>query len=195
LMASADSLAALLQGPGAAIAPARPAPAATDLATAADNLAAAAERLAAVALAVTQSAQIKPMIVTPPAAIPVPTAKERLNVWVRENAVFFSNGNEYRDVDIANKNLDALARLIIEAKTLVRVVGFTDDSGGAQRNQPIAQARADKVSSALAERGVPSALLASLARVNVGDVSTITGPQSPNRRVEFHIGFNGEVSP
>jgi OmpA-OmpF porin, OOP family len=118
-----------------------------------------------------------------------------LSVWVRENAVFFSNGNDYRDTDVANKALDALARLIIEAKTFVRVVGFTDDSGGPQRNMPIAQARADKVSAALAERGVPANLVSSIGRVNVGDVSTITGPQSPNRRVEFHIGFNGEISP
>jgi outer membrane protein OmpA-like peptidoglycan-associated protein len=195
LVASANSLATLLQGPGAAAMPSRPAPRAADLASAADNMAAAAERLAAVTLAVTQSAQIKPVIVTPPTALPVITPKERLSVWVRENAVFFSNGNDYRDVDVANKGLDTLARLIIEAKTFVRIVGFTDDSGGPQRNMPIAQARADKVSAALAERGVPGSLLSSIGRINVGDVSTITGPQSPNRRVEFHIGFNGEVSP
>ncbi len=201
LSASGDTLATLLQGPGALQAATRPIPAAVDLMSAADNLAAAAERLAAVTVAVTQSAQIKPVIVTPPAPTPAPapipatTAKERLAVWVRENAIFFSSGNEYRDTDGANKKLDALAKLIIEAKAFVRVVGFTDDGGGAQRNMPIAQARAEKVGAALAERGVPAALLAAIGRVNVGDVSTITGPQSPNRRVEFHIGFNGEVSP
>jgi outer membrane protein OmpA-like peptidoglycan-associated protein len=194
LTASADNLASLLQGPGAAL-PSRPALRHADLAAAADSMAAAAERLASVTSAVTQSAQIKPVIVTPPVALPVMTTKERLTVWVRENALFFGNGNEYRDTDAANKSLDTLARMIIEAKTIVRVVGFTDDSGGPQRNMPIAQARADKVSAALAERGVPASLLSSIGRVNAGDVSTITGPQSPNRRVEFHIGFNGEVSP
>lgn len=191
LTTSADSLAALLQAPGAASVPTRPTLRAADLAAAADNLAAAAERLAAVTLAVTQSAQIKPVVLAPAA----PTPKQRLTAWVAENAVFFSNGNDYRDADSANKKLDALARLIIEAKTFVRIVGFTDDSGGPQRNQPIAQGRADKVSAALLERGVPVALVNAIGRVNAGDVSTITGPQSPNRRVEFHIGFNGEVSP
>jgi outer membrane protein OmpA-like peptidoglycan-associated protein len=193
LTAAADSLAALLQAPGTAALPTRPAIRAPDLATAADNMAAAAERLAAVTLAVTQSAQIKPVVIAPP-TLPAPTPKQRLTAWAQENAVFFSNGNDYRDTDAANKNLDALARLMIEAKTFVRVVGFTDDSGGPQRNMPIAQGRAEKVSAALVERGVPANLVSAIGRANA-DVSTITGPQSPNRRVEFHIGFNGEVSP
>jgi outer membrane protein OmpA-like peptidoglycan-associated protein len=195
LAAQADGLAALMQAAGTATVPARPAPVAATLATAAENLAAAAERLSAVTLAVTQSAQIKPVIMTPPTPVVAPTAKERLTTWVRENALFFSNGNDYRENETANKTLNALAQLIIDAKAFVRIVGFTDESGGPQRNLPIAQARADKVSAALIERGVPANLISAIGRVNAGDVSTITGPQSPNRRVEFHIGFNGEVSP
>jgi outer membrane protein OmpA-like peptidoglycan-associated protein len=57
---------------------------------------------------------------------------------------------------------------------------------------PISQARADKVSAALADRGVPRRLLGAIGRASGGDLSTVTGNQSPNRRVEFEIGFNGE---
>jgi outer membrane protein OmpA-like peptidoglycan-associated protein len=192
LTASADLLSALQQGPGSGPGPVQPALPAADLATAADNLAAAAERLAAVTLAVTQSAHIKPVVVVPP---PAPTARERLATWVRENALFFSNGNDYRDTDAARKALDALAQQIIDANVFVRIVGFTDDSGGVQRNTLIAQARADKVSAALVERGVPAALINAVGRGNVADISTTSGPLSPNRRVEFHLGFNGEVAP
>ena len=191
LTASADVLAALMQAAGTAPPPPTPIRPAVDLAASADNLAAAAERLAAITLAVTQSAQIKPVI-TVSAPAPVPTPRDRLAAWMRDHSVFFSNGNDYRDADATKQALDALAMLIIDAKAFVRVVGFTDDSGGPLRNQPISQARADKVAADLVERGVPRSLIGAIGRASGGDVSLVTGPQSPNRRVEFQIGFNGE---
>jgi outer membrane protein OmpA-like peptidoglycan-associated protein len=134
---------------------------------------------------VTQSAQLRPP--------PGPTARERLAAWTRDNAIFFGNGSEYRDAAAAERTLDGLAKLMIEAKAFVRVVGFTDDSSP-QRNGPLAQARADKVSASLIERGVPRNLTASVGRANGGDLSLEKGPQSANRRVEFEIGFIGEGS-
>ena len=46
---------------------------------------------------------------------------------------------------------------------------------------------------ALADRGVPRALLVAVGRPIGGDISPTVGPQSPNRRVEFEIGFDGEA--
>jgi outer membrane protein OmpA-like peptidoglycan-associated protein len=189
LATAADALAGLMQ-PGASAPPARPIVPAVSLTAATDNLFAAAERLAAVTLAVTQSAQIKPVVVVPPP--PAPTARDRLAAWIRDHAVFFSDGSDYRNADAANRTIDDLAKLMVDSNAFVRVVGFTDFSGGPQRNLPIAQARADKVGAALAERGVPRSLIGAVGRASGGDLSTVTGPQSPNRRVEFEIGFNGE---
>jgi outer membrane protein OmpA-like peptidoglycan-associated protein len=190
LAAAADTLAAMMQAQGTPRAPATPQRPAANLAATAENLSAAAERLAAVTLAVTQSAQIKPVVITPPVII---SAKDRLTAWIRDNAIFFTEGTEYRSADAASKAMDTLAKLIIDAKTFVRVVGYTDSAGaGGQRNGPISQARAEKVSSALIERGVPRDLIGTIGRANGSDISTATGAQSPNRRVEFEIGFNGE---
>jgi outer membrane protein OmpA-like peptidoglycan-associated protein len=182
LMRAADGLAGLMQGGGAKPTGTRLVGSGTP-----EDLAAAAERLAAITAAVTQSAQVKP--VAPP--VPSLTPRERLVAWTRDNAVFFGNGAEYRSADVANATIDSLAKLMTDANAYVRVVGFTDDSSPA-RNGPLAQSRADKVSAALAERGVPRRLIGSIGRANGADLSPEKGATSPNRRVEFEVGFNGE---
>jgi outer membrane protein OmpA-like peptidoglycan-associated protein len=123
--------------------------------------------------------------------VPALTPRERLVAWTRDNAIFFGNGAEFRSTDAANATLDSLAKLMTEANAYVRVVGFTDDSSPA-RNGPLAQSRADKVSAALADRGVPRRLIGTIGRANGADLSPEKGPTSPNRRVEFEVGFNGE---
>lgn len=126
-------------------------------------------------------------------ARPAPTTpQQRLETFIRANAVFFSNDNRYRDAAAAEAMLDELAQLVQSAGLLIRVVGYTDEAGGLQRNAPLAQSRADKVAADLVARGIPPQLLAAVGRVNAGNLATVVGTESPNRRVEFEIAFKGE---
>jgi OOP family OmpA-OmpF porin len=124
---------------------------------------------------------------------PQPTARDLLQAWVSANAIFFANGTDYRSADKAEQQLDRLAALMKESGALVRVVGYTDERGQQARNAPLSQSRADKVRAALIQRGIPPVQLVALGRANAIDLAATTGPQSANRRVEFEVGFDGEV--
>ena len=69
-----------------------------------------------------------------------------------------------------------------------------DGLGGAARNSPLAATRAEKVAAALVGRGIDRARLSVIGRVNGPDLSPDLGPDSPNRRVEFELAFDGEGS-
>ena len=158
-------------------------------ADAAEELNAQSERLAALTIAVYHANLLngRPM---PPIAAPTP--RERVEAWARANAVFFGNGTEYRNPQRASTSLDALAALLKEARLLVRVVGFTDEQGTATQNSQLSISRAERVVADLVGRGVPAAKLVAIGRGQGNDVSPVKGPQSPNRRVEIQVGFEGE---
>ena len=122
-----------------------------------------------------------------------PSARARLETWTRTHAIFFTKDTGYRDPQLAAAALDELAKLIKETDVLVRVVGFTDEKGGQERNVPLSQARANTIVSELIRRGIPAARLVAVGRNNIEDLSPIVGDASPNRRVEFEIGFDGEA--
>lgn len=121
-----------------------------------------------------------------------PTPRQRLQTWIGANALFFAKDTDYRDPQAAAAALDELASLIKNADALVRVVGYTDEKGGEERNTPLSQARAEKVVAELAERGVPQERLVAVGRNDSADLSPVLGEASPNRRVEFEIGFRDE---
>ena len=176
----------------AAVATRGSATAADDLSTLAgviDALLARSERTAALAASAPLAIALAPK---PP---PGPTPRQKLEDAVRAKAVFFNNGVDYRDANAARAAIAVLAPLIKDANALVRVVGYTDETGGATINSPLAQQRADRVRDALVAAGAPAKLLASVGRNDRYDLSGSTGAGSPNRRVEFEIGFDGEVAP
>lgn len=176
----------------AAVATRGSAAAADDLSTLAgviDALLARSERTAALAASAPLAIALAPK---PP---PGPTPRQKLEDAVRAKAVFFNNGVDYRDANAARAAIAVLAPLITDANALVRVVGYTDETGGATINSPLAQQRADRVRDALVAAGAPAKLLASVGRNDRYDLSGSTGAGSPNRRVEFEIGFDGEVAP
>ena len=79
------------------------------------------------------------------------------------------------------------------AAVVVRVAGYTDERGGLNRNNPLAQSRADTVVDALVALGVARERLVAVGRANGVNLSNTTGPASANRRVQFEIGFAGEA--
>ncbi|MDP1911632.1 MAG: OmpA family protein, partial [Hyphomicrobium sp.] len=121
-----------------------------------------------------------------------PSAGERLAEWVHTNAIFYDKETDFRD-ERAAAALDELAALLKETKAFVRVVGHTDEKGGQTHNSPLSLARATKVAAELRRRGVPAAQLIAVGRNDVANLSPTIGNASPNRRVEFEIGFKHET--
>ena len=170
----------------------------------AEQFAAEAERVAALSSAVSLTSAIKlppPVVIATPApppapvVVPEPTARERLEAWTRSKAIFFGNGSEYRDAGTAARLIEELAGLVKTSGLLIRIVGYTDFAGGQTRNGPLAQERAERVRQDLLAQGAPPNLLAAVGRADLLDVSPLQGALSPNRRVEFEIGFDGEAAP
>ena len=174
---------------------------------AAERLNELALRLQLVAVAVIQSeltrtAIPKPVQIevpvpaaAPPPAIPELTPRQKLAEFIRFNAIFFADTTDYRNVERTEATLDTLARLINNTDGIVRVIGYTDERGNAARNSSLSQQRAEKVRNDLLARNVAPSRLVAVGRVSWNDISPQTGPNSPNRRVEFEIGFEGEGAP
>jgi outer membrane protein OmpA-like peptidoglycan-associated protein len=123
-----------------------------------------------------------------------PTPDQRLAEWVRTHAIFFVKDATYRDDAAAAAALDQLAGLLKETKAFVRVVGHTDEKGGQTHNSPLSLARATKVVGELERRGIPADRLIAVGRNDVDNLSPTIGDASPNRRVEFEIGFEDETA-
>ena len=170
-------------------------PAAPGLQDATGSLAAEAERMASISSTIALAKALRPAAAPIQVAAPQVTPRERLRNVIASKAIFFGNGTDYRDSQTSAQVLQELAPLVKAAGVLVRVVGYTDEAGGARRNQPLAQSRAEKVRQDLMTFGAPASLLSPIGRVDVLDLSPSQGTASPNRRVEFELGFDGEALP
>ena len=158
----------------------------------------AATRLSTVTTAMLQAELIRanlPKPAPPPKPVPQLSAFDRLSLWTRANAVFFSDGLAYRSETQAARTLDALADLMNKTDASLRVIGYTDTKGALSRNETLSQNRADKVVDSLRQRGVPASRMIAIGRQNAKIISPIVGEQSPNRRVEFELGFASEAAP
>ena len=151
---------------------------------AAEETAFAAERLADLTTALERAASLERRLAT--------SDRQRLESWTKANAVFFANDLDYRDGGRVDALLDELNGLLQGNALRLRVVGYTDGMGQPGRNTSIAANRAEKVAAALTQRGIPRSRLAVIGRVNGPDLSPDLGPDSPNRRVEFELAFEGE---
>lgn len=155
-------------------------------ATAVGHVVTEAEQIEIFAVALSQTLAVTRLL-------PTLSPREKLEAWTRANAIFFSEGTEYRDPASAKRKIRELAGLMTKAGTVVRIIGYTDGLGGADRNTPLSQSRADKVAADLRAEGVPNARIAPLGRALTLDISPDTGAGSPNRRAEFEVGFEGEA--
>ncbi len=154
----------------------------------AERLASEADLLSETAVAAVNVLAIKKALHPPPE----PGPREKLEEWTRANAIFFEEEVEYRNPAKANATLSALARLMGESNLLIRVIGYTDIKGGQNPNIPLSQSRAKKVADQLVSLGVPEERVVAVGRISMTMISPYAGNNSPNRRVEFEVGFDGE---
>ncbi len=147
---------------------------------------AASEEAEIVALALAQTVALRK-------SLPVQTAREKLEAWTRAHAIFFTEDDAYRDPAAAKRNLAELAALMSGNSAIVRIVGYTDGLGGMDRNSPLSLSRANTVEAELIAAGVPRSRLVVLGRTDLRNISNDEGTDSPNRRVEFEVGFEGEA--
>lgn len=162
-----------------------------------DALSVEADRLANIALAAAQVIAVKRSI-PPPPVIPAaiePSARDRLVAFSRAYAVFFTNEADFRRPKETNAALDELARLMRGNDVLIRVVGYTDNQGTLESNAALSQSRSQAVIDALKARGVAGNRFVAVGRVDAVGISQERGVSSPNRRVEFEVGFVGEGTP
>ena len=61
--------------------------------------------------------------------LPTLSPREKLEAWTRANAIFFSEGTEYRDPASAKRKIRELAGLMTKAGTVVRIIGYADGLG------------------------------------------------------------------
>lgn len=160
---------------------------------AAARLTYAAERAAYLSNAAALQASIPE--VQAPAAVPIASPRDTLERFIKAKAIFFANDSDYLNPALAQATAADLAPLIKSAGLLVRVVGYGDEPSGLTQKTVIALQRAEKVRDELASHGVPANLLTAVSRADVFGLSTQHGSTSPNRRVEFEIGFDGEQRP
>ncbi|MEM9359277.1 MAG: OmpA family protein [Pseudomonadota bacterium] len=158
---------------------------------AAETLEAQAQRLATTAIAVAQTRLLVPQ---QQPVVSEKTDRERLEAFVKSNVIFFSNGDDFRDSAATQKVIDDLAQLLAKTSAMLRIAGYTDETGRQNRNNPLAQSRADKVLELLVSKGIDRNRLISVGRANGVNLSNATGPRSPNRRVQFEIAFRGETA-
>ena len=118
-----------------------------------------------------------------------------LTEFAESNAVFFDSDAVLRDPDRAARTFDRLAALMAAVPDRpLRIIGHSDALGPFASKIEVAMARASSVVAALEARGIPANRLVPLSRSGPEwSISAQEGTGSPNRRVEFALGFPGET--
>ena len=120
-------------------------------------------------------------------------APMKLAAFAAQNAIFFSNANEYRDSDAAGRTIEALAQLLRDNDLKIRIVGHTDETGSPSNNRQISQSRARVVADALIAQGVAAERIKVVGRASSMQISdTANAKESDNRRVTFEQQFPAE---
>ncbi|MEO1543884.1 MAG: OmpA family protein [Pseudomonadota bacterium] len=152
----------------------------------AEILALKAEQVATLVVAIKQALALNPTV--------EPTEREMLVDFAEANAIFFSTATTYRNTNEAEQTMRDLINLAKGGKLLIRVVGYTDNTGNRDDNIILGQQRADKVLEDLLALGMPRQRLVAIGRADGKNLAPVTGNNSPNRRVQFEVGYAGEVA-
>jgi outer membrane protein OmpA-like peptidoglycan-associated protein len=118
--------------------------------------------------------------------------ERRLGLWISQNAIFFSEGTQFRDPDGVHRQLLELRDLLSPMGLRLRLIGFTDTLGSAENNDQLGFNRAKAVADELIKLGIPANRLSLVGRAKEGLIVNDRGPASSNRRVEFSLVFPNE---
>lgn len=120
-----------------------------------------------------------------------PDPVEILSSFVRENAIYFSEGTTPRAPESASATLADLAGLVLAtpAHVRLRLIGYADPLGSAAANAILTLERAQWVFDRLVELGVPSERLNTVGRPGERLLTQEVGQNSDSRRAEFEVYF------
>lgn len=112
---------------------------------------------------------------------------DRLRRWTQSHVILFADGSTFRNPARARTKLRELAALMGKAPDTVRIrlVGYTDPTGGEANNARLSLRRARAAKDALVALGVPQTRLVAVGRGSENMVSEQSGSTSGNRRVAF----------
>lgn len=118
-----------------------------------------------------------------------PSPLDLLRRWMETHVILYSEGTTFSDPARARAKLQELAGLALKTpdSVRIRVVGYTDRTGGETKNYRLSLERARAAIDQLAVLGVPETRLVSTGRGSERMVSEDSGSDSPNRRVEFEL--------
>ena len=119
------------------------------------------------------------------------TPARRLEDIVHRTAIFFGPDATYRDPEVAERDLSALAAALAAVDgARLRIVGYADGTGTGRANLEAARLRATRITTDLEQRGIPRTRLivvTSRPPLQITD-ERVTG----NRRVVFELAYAAE---
>lgn len=118
--------------------------------------------------------------------------RAKLHRFIDNFAVFFSDSDTLLDPAATAASLDALAALLKESDSGLRVVGYADDVGATVSSRSASRKRADKIVAMLVERGVPRNRLSLVSRSTLNPIADAALDTIRSRRVSFELPYAGE---
>ncbi|MCB1535454.1 MAG: OmpA family protein [Rhodoblastus sp.] len=121
------------------------------------------------------------------------TPREKLIAMLADTAIYFSRQDTFADRAVAEKRASQIAAALKGNDLALRVVGYTDSTGGERRNLVIGQMRATAVAELLAAQGVDKARLRIVTRPGFAQTGAESDPR--DRRVTFELASMDEPRP
>lgn len=157
-------------------------------------------RLAALASATTQSAEALRAEardishrLTALSAATARTPREKLISMLADRAIYFARLDTFADRALAEKRASEIATALNGNDLALRIVGYTDSTGGERRNLVIGQMRANAVAELLVAQGVNKARLRIVTRPGFAQNGAESDPR--DRRVTFELASMDEPRP
>jgi|GEM_PF-6947405 len=116
-------------------------------------------------------------------------AQLNMQAWFAKQIIRFDTNTQYFDPPLVEQQVQAILRLFQEwpPEFNLRIVGYSDATGGDRIQEQVALDRALAVMQDLIGAGVPATRLSAVGRGAAKPLSFIQGDDSINRRVEFEV--------
>jgi len=127
------------------------------------------------------------------AAAAVRTPREKLISTLADTSIYFSRVDTFADRVVADKRASEIAAAMRGNDLALRVIGYTDSTGGGRRNLVVGQLRANAVAALIAAHGVDASRLRIVTRPGFGSADAEGDPR--DRRVTFELAPADEPRP